>query len=70
MIGSAEDLPQDANLAYTDFEKMSNNQLSHIAFEALDKFKAANGGSMPKAWDLTDAVAFVELAKPIAKRYD
>lgn len=32
-------VPQDENLAYADFEKMQNNQLAHIAFEALDIYK-------------------------------
>ena len=38
-LGSLEDLKMDENLVYADFEKMQNGQLSHIAFEALDKFR-------------------------------
>jgi hypothetical protein len=45
---------QDPNLAYSFFEKFGINDLSHIAFEALDKFKA-DTARMPKPWDLNDA---------------
>jgi len=63
-------LKQDANLGdMCFFEKWGNNCLSHIAFETLDKFRAANK-AMPKPWDLTDATAFTELAKVVAKDYD
>jgi hypothetical protein len=41
MLKGEEDLPSDMNLAVADFEKMANNLLSHIAFEALDKFRTA-----------------------------
>ena len=36
------DLPLDGNLAVADFEKMQNNILSHIAFNALDSFRSTN----------------------------
>ena len=39
MLKTGAELPLDANLSIADFEKMQNNQLSHIAFEALDLFK-------------------------------
>ena len=34
----------DENLAYADFEKLSNGMLSHVCFEALDKFKQTAEG--------------------------
>ena len=33
------DLPLDPNLSISDFEKMTHNTLSHLAFEALDQFR-------------------------------
>jgi hypothetical protein len=36
MLKTGKELPLDPNLAVADFEKMQNNQLSHIAYEALD----------------------------------
>ena len=36
------DLPLDGNLAVADFEKIQNNILSHIAFNALDSFRSTN----------------------------
>lgn len=41
MLKGQSDLPLDANLSIADFEKMQNNQLAHIAFEALDSFRKA-----------------------------
>jgi hypothetical protein len=35
MIG---DVAFDANLSVADFEKMANNELSHLAFAALDVY--------------------------------
>jgi len=32
------DLPLDPNLSISDFEKLTHNVLSHLAFETLDKF--------------------------------
>jgi hypothetical protein len=69
MLKGEGDLPADMNLACADFEKMANNLLSHIAFEALDKFRTAKKAS-PKPWDLEDAAEFVKIAESIAKRYD
>lgn len=70
-FGSCEQLKMDENLVYADFEKLSNGQLSHIAFEALDKFKQTNEKKTgPRPWNLTDALQFLEIAKPIADRYE
>jgi hypothetical protein len=57
------------NMAYSDFEKISNNILSHIGFEALDKFRAAKKAS-PRPWVLEDATEFVKIAIEIATRYN
>lgn len=57
------------NLAFADFEKMANNKLSHIGFEALEMFREANKGELPRPWNLADAQDFVEKAKKIAERY-
>lgn len=61
---------EDMNLMgfLTFAEKEGINIYSHIAFEALDKFKLANK-AMPKAWDLVDAVAFVKIAQEVAGAY-
>lgn len=40
MLKGNEELPFDQNLFISDFEKISNNILSHICFEALDIFKS------------------------------
>jgi hypothetical protein len=53
---------EDMNLCMSFFEKLGINTLSHIAFEALDKFRIAKK-AMPKPWDLADATAFVEIVK-------
>lgn len=42
MLKGMAELPLDQNLLVADFEKMSHNVLSHIAFEALDVFKKHN----------------------------
>ena len=55
---------------YCDFLKMENNLLSHIAFEALDTYRIQNKGEMPRAWNIEDATKFLEVAKPIAERYE
>jgi len=48
-------VPVDDNLAYVDFTKLANNDLTHVCFEALDRFKNDNNGQTPRAWDLSDA---------------
>jgi len=45
---------------------MQNAQTSHICFAALEKFRAERK-SLPRPWDLGDAMAFVEHAKLLAK---
>lgn len=42
-----DSLPLDANLAVADFEKIQNGHLSHLAFDALDVFRAKNSGALP-----------------------
>lgn len=70
-LGSSAQLALDANLAYADFEKIGNAQLSHAAFEALDKFiDSSETKSPPRPWNLEDAQRFLEIAKPIADRYE
>lgn len=70
-LASCAELKMDENLIYADFEKMSNGQLSHVAFEALDKFiETSEGKTAPRPWNLEDALRFIELAKPIADRYE
>ena len=69
MLKTAAELPYEMNLAYADCEKLSNNQLSHICFEALDTFKKTFKRS-PMPWNLEMANKFFEIAKEIAKRYD
>lgn len=59
---------EDMNLCMSFFEKLGINTLSHIAFEALDKFRIAKK-AMPKPWDLADATAFVEIVKEVAGSY-
>ena len=61
MIKTAAELPYEMNLAYADCEKLANNQLSHICFEALDTYIKANKEA-PKPWNLEDANKFFEIA--------
>jgi hypothetical protein len=42
MVKGLEDFKQDENLTYCDFEKMANNLISHIAFEALETYQVIN----------------------------
>lgn len=42
MLQGSDQLPLDGNLAVADFEKMQNNVLAHVAFEALDTFRLKN----------------------------
>ena len=45
--------------------------LSHVCFEALDKFRETSEGKVnPRPWNLEDANRFMEIAKPIADRYE
>jgi hypothetical protein len=61
----SDELLLDGNLSVADFEKMQNSQISHISFQALEKFRNENK-RCPKPWDLADAKLFVEMAKTIA----
>ncbi len=56
-------------MQFADFEKMGNGMLSHVAFEALDQFKKTKQEG-PRPWNLEDAQQILELAKPIADRYE
>ena len=60
-----QDVPLDGNLAVADFEKMQNNQLAQLAFEALDKFRETRQ-RIPEPWNAVDIQEFVELAKKVA----
>jgi hypothetical protein len=66
VMKTVEDMPLDPNLAVADFEKMANQQISHLCYLALDKFRT-DQKRLPKVWDLSDAKKFVEIAKLIAK---
>lgn len=68
-LKTAAELKYDENLAYADFEKMGNGTLSHVAFEALDKFNQTSEAGL-RPWNIEDAHKFIEIAKPIADRYE
>ena len=40
MSKGPEEIALDMNMSVADFEKMQNSVLSHVAYEALDKFRA------------------------------
>mmetsp|Transcript_27655 Transcript_27655/g.20074 ORF Transcript_27655/g.20074 Transcript_27655/m.20074 type:complete len:93 (+) Transcript_27655:9254-9532(+) len=69
MLGKNEDLALDQSMVYSDFTKMENTSLSHVAFEALDTFKKEHK-RMPGVWDLKDADIMFEMAKKICPRYE
>ena len=50
---------------------MTHNVLSHVSFEALDKFKSIRGGK-PASWNKSDCEEFITIAKDIVKerKYD
>ena len=66
VVKTVEELPLDANLAVADFEKIQNSQISHICFNALDKF-ILQEKKWPQVWNLPDAKKFVDIAKAVAK---
>lgn len=70
MLAGLEDLKQDENLRHCDFEKMVNNLISHIAFEALDSYRIQNKNELPNVWNKEDSVEFLTLAKTLAERYE
>lgn len=53
-VDFTKDTPFDPNLAVADFEKLSHNDLSHLAFAALDAYIAKNNRK-PEPWSLKDA---------------
>lgn len=69
MLGNNEDLSLDQSMVYSDFTKMANTSLSHVAFEALDTFKKEHK-RMPGAWNKKDADIMFEMAKKICIRYE
>lgn len=54
---------------YSFAEKMGQNLICHIAFEALDNFRVKEG-RLPRPWNFEDAGNFVSLAKTVAAKYD
>lgn len=58
----------DGNMSIADFEKMANNTLAHVGFEALDNFKTVEK-RMPKPWDVIDANKFLVHAKAISSKF-
>lgn len=69
MLEKEGQLPWEENLAYADFEKLQHGKLSHIAFEALDKFTQQEKRA-PKVWNKADALTFMKLAEQVANRYE
>jgi Ubiquitin-activating enzyme E1 four-helix bundle len=53
-VDLTKNTPFDANLAVADFEKISDNDLSHLAFATLDTY-IAKYNRKPAAWSLNDA---------------
>lgn len=49
-----KNMKQDENLGIADFEKIQNNVLNHICFEALDEFRRTEGRMPGKLIHLTD----------------
>lgn len=47
MLAADASIPQDENLQYADFEKIQNNQVAHVAFEALSQFRKSHQGQLP-----------------------
>ena len=46
----------------SDYVKENDNKTIHIAFQACDKYQIKNN-RLPRAWNKSDAVEFVEIAK-------
>lgn len=59
-----QDPPLDGNMAVSDFSKLSNNNLMHFCFIALDMFRQKEK-RLPQPWSNSDVAAFVELYKTI-----
>jgi len=60
----------DQNLLFSDFVKVDNPTLSHMAFESLEDFRAQNQGALPKSWDIADAEKFLKIAREYKQKYD
>jgi len=57
------------NMSMADFEKMANNPIAHVAFEALDHFRIVEK-RLPKPWSHLDAEKFLVHAKAISSKFD
>jgi len=69
MLKGLDAFKEDENLMYSFAEKMGQNIICHIAFEALDTYRTQEG-KMPRPWNIEDATKFIAIAKTIAARYD
>jgi ubiquitin-activating enzyme E1 len=51
---------------------MTHNVLSHVSFEALDRFRVSKKGLKPASWNQSDCEEFIAIAKEIVKerKYD
>lgn len=70
MMKGIENFKEDENLMFSFAEKMGQNIISHIAFEALETYKNQNKGAMPRPWNMEDCEKFMTIAKEVAKPYD
>lgn len=69
MLKGLDAFKEDENLMYSFAEKMGQNIICHIAFEALDTYRTQEG-KMPRPWNFEDATKLIAIAKTIAARYD
>lgn len=58
MLKGNATLKEDDNLIYSFAEKMGQNIICHIAFEALDSYQVKEG-KMPRAWNMEDCTKFL-----------
>ena len=54
----------------SDFAKFDRPSQLHIAFQALDKFRAENKGQLPRPYNKEDGARFVEIAKELGASGD
>ena len=54
----------------SDFAKFDRPSQLHIAFQALDKFRADNKGQLPRPYNKEDGARFVEIAKELGASGD
>jgi len=67
-VYETSEIPHDQNLSIMDFAKMNDILLSHIAFQALDKFEETNN-RLPDEWNSKDADQVLEIAKKISEEW-